>query len=1450
MSLSGRCLFVICLFTATKLCAQEPLPSYLPSSGLVAWYPFNGDAVNTLDPINQSWGTLFGPTPTTDRFNHLNRAFLFDGIDDYIRGSGVTYPVNARTISMWFSLDDITNHHMLVNYGGTTCGTSFLSGINYPGIFTASHCSVKDVVATDPTIIANKWYNLIITSGGGKTRFYIDGGLLIDTAIDYSGMSFAPFFAFGVSVTPDGGVPYADANVDYLKGKLDDIGIWDRVLTPQEVQQVYLAGEVPVPGASLDLDGSNDFVEVAYNPLLSLKNFTLETWVKTTASDDFARLISKPDAGGQNYSLILHRGRPSVRFDGISLGALFVESATAINDGNWHHVSGVFSQGADPFNSTLKLYIDGAEVANKEIDPRIIPVTSTESLFLGRYGFESGGLFMRGTMDEVRIWNIARTQAEIQASMNCEITSPQPGLVANYHFNQGIGGGNNTAVNALIDASGNNNTGTLYNFALSSTASNWLGIAPFSSGSTCRAPAISYYRDIDGDGYGDALKDSLATAQPAGYVLDKTDCDDSNSNVHPGATEICDGKDNNCDGIIDNILGITPGVTGNTAVCIGSTLLLKAKGGTNYQWTGPGGFTATTDSIAINNIQPTDSGNYTVIITGNCTPDTITTHVFVLSPPKAVISGLNNSYCLNDPAAVLTGLPAGGVFSGPGITGNIFTPGTVGTATISYISQAYYGCPADTTTMPVIVNSLPLVSISSSGATALCSKDTLTLTANTTAAIFTWNTGATNSTIKVGSAGIYTVKVTDAAGCSKESVSVQIVKDPVIKIISNSGSIICTGDALQLSFPASNVLWNTGETTSTISPAPTASSVYYVRGTSANGCSYQDSIAITVNPNLPPDRVSNMFPPDRSVNLIYPFTLSWIPGKYSTSSDVAVWKAVDSPSTAIQMNNIQGVSVSTPQGLTAGTPYKWQVISRNGSCASTKGPVQTFTLRYLPDLIVQNIKLPATAIAGQKTTAGWQIKNIGTGSTGAASWIEKIYLSANTTIEGFDPIIGTRLNYSALEPGRLYNDSVLIKIPPSLVGNYYLIIQTNAYQSLTESDESNNQAISVFPINITLPPLPDLRVTSVAAQTNVLSGSRTNVYYTIKNFGDTAVRQAITNNFYIIDNAILPDTNSIQPVKRETTLISLLPGESVTIQSNDSVPINIAGKYYVHVLVDAGGDVFEGTGENNNSNSDSITVILVPPADLALSDLKVPDTLFNNQMVNVSYVLKNQGFAPTGTILFFDAVFLSRDSILDFATAIPLCWVFHIDIKQLAIYGTSVANPCLGCKIDSVWEVIYLVGPSGTRVFYCNTLNSVIGSGGLNAGENRNYNFQFLLPDTLTGNFNIFVLTDIANDIFEYNHENNNILRRGDFISDFSGPGYGSGPVYHGTATQPVNIINPDLSANNVVLPAVGNAGFPLTVQWVVKNNGPAPVSQKKRKDAVYLSSSSSFDPANCPLTG
>ncbi|MBM4392422.1 MAG: hypothetical protein FJ090_14975, partial [Deltaproteobacteria bacterium] len=72
------------------------------------------------------------------------------------------------------------------------------------------------------------------------------------------------------------------------------------------------------------------------------------------------------------------------------------------------------------------------------------------------------------------------------------------------------------------------------------------------------ASAVStWYRDSDGDGYGDPGLDTSDCAAPSGYVADDSDCDDADEDISPGASEVCNGLDDDCDGTADDGLAVS-----------------------------------------------------------------------------------------------------------------------------------------------------------------------------------------------------------------------------------------------------------------------------------------------------------------------------------------------------------------------------------------------------------------------------------------------------------------------------------------------------------------------------------------------------------------------------------------------------------------------------------------------------------------------------------------------------------------------------------------------------------------------------------------------------------------------------------------------------------------------------------------------------------------------------
>ncbi len=95
------------------------LPSNIPTEGLIAYYPFNGNAND--ESGNGNDGTVYGATLTTDRFGNKNAAYVFDGIDDYIwLGNKAEFKPEKITIAAWFKTNSIKsgydNSNLLIRY--------------------------------------------------------------------------------------------------------------------------------------------------------------------------------------------------------------------------------------------------------------------------------------------------------------------------------------------------------------------------------------------------------------------------------------------------------------------------------------------------------------------------------------------------------------------------------------------------------------------------------------------------------------------------------------------------------------------------------------------------------------------------------------------------------------------------------------------------------------------------------------------------------------------------------------------------------------------------------------------------------------------------------------------------------------------------------------------------------------------------------------------------------------------------------------------------------------------------------------------------------------------------------------------------------------------------------------------------------------------------------------
>jgi len=398
--------------------------------GLVAWYPFDGDAKDASG--NENHGTVNGPSLTEDRNGNADSAYSFDGNADYIKlPYNIIDQLNDVSSSVWFKTNK-TNIAILSG-ASTTQDNNYLIYIG-EGI----RLYIKGEYTSYINISDGKWHQVTSVRQGntGNVKLYIDGKLHIDEnlatgklIINQNGL------IIGREQDSVGGdfTPSQD-----FEGVIDDLRIYNRILGQSEIIQLYNQssnqidlnnglvahyefennandssgngyhgtenGEVSysfgIIGNSAKFDGVNDYIDLK-TVIESKNNLSISVWVNYTSSDGWNDIL----AGTCGSPLLAFRNN-EISWGGQCNNPMDSFFAKLDIDNKWHHIVGTYD------GKLLQLYWDASVLIYKEATGDF---KTDQSVAIGKAINAYKDEYYQGSIDDLRIYNRALTQPEISA---------------------------------------------------------------------------------------------------------------------------------------------------------------------------------------------------------------------------------------------------------------------------------------------------------------------------------------------------------------------------------------------------------------------------------------------------------------------------------------------------------------------------------------------------------------------------------------------------------------------------------------------------------------------------------------------------------------------------------------------------------------------------------------------------------------------------------------------------------------------------------------------------------------------------------------------------------------------------------------------------------------------------------------------------------------------------
>ncbi len=419
-----------------------------------------------------------------------NRVLDLDGKDSYVElPPNIFNDLDEATVEAWVRWRSFptTEWSRFFSYGKQYQDTGIEASIEGGLHFFISEAQSRLTSIRVPSAIrTNEWYHLAAVSGRGGMKFYLDGAVIAATNYpgSYSALKNGTRFRLGRSIVDE--EPFVD-------GQLAEVRVWKVARTEAQIRQTMferLSGNEPglaglwnfaevendvvqdatpalhhgklvgaaqivqadFPSAAaarsgkvLELDGNGSYVELPTDAFTNLTEVTIEGWVKWDVFNNMSRFFDftfadyELDVQNRNASPTLYMEK----IMGISNAAQAEEFQVPefMSVGRWTHVAAV--SGSDG----TKLFADGMLVSTNVTRETQDNQRTERRNYLGRSNWRiasPGDADFHGQMDEVRVWKVARTEAQIRQNMFSRLTGKEPDLAGLWNFEGGTANDSST----------------------------------------------------------------------------------------------------------------------------------------------------------------------------------------------------------------------------------------------------------------------------------------------------------------------------------------------------------------------------------------------------------------------------------------------------------------------------------------------------------------------------------------------------------------------------------------------------------------------------------------------------------------------------------------------------------------------------------------------------------------------------------------------------------------------------------------------------------------------------------------------------------------------------------------------------------------------------------------------------------------------------------------------